>query len=100
VAVRCSTLDELSRVKECIAREGFRLPDDYRVKHLPQGQIIDWSQHAWYSGGQADFDYLATFTGDVVDGVVPGAWGSRGDNRFFHVYEASEVLEPTQGRPA
>jgi hypothetical protein len=103
IGVKCETVAELAAVRQKIEQEGCRLPDAYRVTHLPPDEPIDWSKHEWYSGGPHAFDYLCTLDAPLrydPGGTPRALYGSRGDNRFFWIYTAEQVLEDSHPPPA
>jgi hypothetical protein len=88
IGVRCNSDEQVEAVKDHMMKKGLRIPDHGRVSRI-KGPV-DWKAMEWYSGGPNNFDYLGTFEGDIIDD--PPFWGSKGDNRFFSVYESVEVL--------
>lgn len=92
VVIKCRDINELFVVKEWFQYHHFDLPDNTSGK-LPVGRAA----YQWY-GGKFDFlgsidcdnEYIFNNNGDMR------SYNSYGDNRFFGIYRAEEVLEHGQ----
>lgn len=108
VGFRCRSKRQVDQVIEHVRTYGIDLPDsltgrttyyedklhgrapgNHHNTDIGQPGVV-----RWYSGGPDDWDYLFTVRGSSVDWEWPmqAEQGSRGDNRWCMVYEASQLL--------
>jgi hypothetical protein len=102
IGVRCADQRQVQAVIDEIAKNGLDAPDrgrqiftDGRPKQRYQRSVWSDGVQRWYSGGPNDWDYLVTIAGEriaISDSDRFNQSGSKGDNRFFSIYQADEVL--------
>ena len=78
-------IDELDAVQRWMLSNRFRIPDQHRA---------DQPNNEWYGGL---FDYIGAVCGrglSVMNNAesLTSVWNSYGDNRFFGIYTAEDVL--------